>query len=253
MPDELDPHQHLINRLSDLGRGPVDPELAGRVLHRATRVRGSWWRSTKLKVAAGISFGFLAGSVGLASANALPSPAQGAAHDVLSTVGINVPPGHDRYNGPECGGTYANHGAYVRAHKGDPTAAQSKCGKPNGATDQAPGGPSTGASTGTSTTDTNGHHGPPPWAHGHGKGSGAAPGTEDSGTGAGATKGTEANDGSGDGADSGPGNVTPTTAATGISSPTSSPSSTVAPTTTTSAPPTSSTTTTSPTTTTSTP
>ena len=120
-PDE----EQLVSRLQELGRQPVDAPTAERVLARAGRTRLAAWRSTKAKVAAGIAGGFLAGSVGLASAGTLPAPVQDVAHGALGAVGINVPPGHSRYNGPECGGTYANHGAYVRAHKGDPAAARS--------------------------------------------------------------------------------------------------------------------------------
>lgn len=102
------------------------------MLARATPApRGSWRRSSRLKVASALAAGFVLGSVGLASAGTLPGPAQDLAHTALGAVGVKVPPGHDRYNGPECGGTYANHGQYVRAHKGDPAAGRSPCGKPN--------------------------------------------------------------------------------------------------------------------------
>src|SRR5439155_16774817 len=101
----------------------------------------AWWRSTRTKVAAALASGFLLGSVGLASAGTLPDPVQEAAHSALGAVGVSVPPGHDRYNGPECGGRFANHGQYVKAHKGDTGAAKSRCGKPNraghGASDDA--------------------------------------------------------------------------------------------------------------------
>jgi len=110
--------------------------------------------------------------MGLASAGALPAPAQSVAHHALRTVGINVPPGHDRYNGPECGGTFANHGAYVRAHKNDPAAAKSACGKPNKSRDH-------GADNDQSEPGKSGRHGPPPWAHGgKGKGNSGAHGNE---------------------------------------------------------------------------
>ena len=156
----------LAERLRAYGRQPVDREVASRVLTRATRSR-SWFRSTKLKVAAAAAGGFLVGGVGLASAGTLPAPAQSAAHDVLGAVGIDVPPGHDRYNGPECGGTYANHGQYVRSHKDDPNAGQSPCGKPMRSV-------KTGSSGGTVEPDSptdegQPRHGPPPWAASHGK------------------------------------------------------------------------------------
>lgn len=121
--------EHLAERLRSLGKQPVARAVAERVLSRA-RPRHAWLRSTKLKVAAAFAGGFLVGGVGLASAGTLPAPAQDVAHTALSAVGINVPPGTDRYNGPECGGTYKNHGQYVRAHKDDPNAGRSPCGKP---------------------------------------------------------------------------------------------------------------------------
>jgi hypothetical protein len=54
------------------------------------------------------------------------------AHGALDAVGVHVPPGHVRYNDPVVcpGGPYRNHGAYVRAHKSDPNAGNSPCGKP---------------------------------------------------------------------------------------------------------------------------
>ena len=74
----------------------------------------------------------MVGSMGLATAGALPDTAQDAAHTVLDKVGVNVPAGHERYNDPGVcpGGPYKNHGAYVRAHKDDPNAGTSPCGKP---------------------------------------------------------------------------------------------------------------------------
>ena len=107
-------------------------------------------------------------SVGLAAADTLPDPAQDVAHRALDTVGVHVPPGHDRYNDPAVcpGGPYDNHGAYVRTHKDDPNAGKSPCGKPVKATKHADGSGTeseTGdGSAGTDEKDT----GPPPWAHG---------------------------------------------------------------------------------------
>jgi len=77
--------------------------------------------------------GFLFGSLGLASAGALPDSVQDVAHDVLDHVGVDVPPGHDRFNDPtECpGGPYKNHGDFVKQNKDNASsAAQSDCGKP---------------------------------------------------------------------------------------------------------------------------
>lgn len=152
--------EHLVERLRSLSEHPVDGAVAERVLNQA-RPRRAWLRSTRLKVAAAFAGGFLVGGVGLASAGTLPTAAQDVAHDALSAVGINVPPGHDRYNGPECGGTYKNHGQYVRAQKGDPNAGQSPCGKPMKSVDK------TTSPDGTDDSDTSGdaeRRGPPPWA-----------------------------------------------------------------------------------------
>jgi len=165
--ENLEGDQQILDRLQNLARQSMDPAMATRVLERARRRPRPWWRSTKAKVGAGVAGGFFAGSFGLASAGALPAPVQEAAHSTLAAVGISVPPGHNRYNGPECGGTYANHGAYVRAHKGDPAAAQSRCGKPTVANS-----PASGASTSppeSGRPGKSGRHGPPPWAHGQGK------------------------------------------------------------------------------------
>jgi hypothetical protein len=128
-----------------------------------------WWRSTKVKVAIGVAGGFAVGSFGLASAGALPGPVQDAAHTALDAVAVSVPPGHSRYSGPECGGTYANHGAYVRTHHGDPGAARSPCGKPAVAVNPGPGAEPASPPEGTGQSSG---HGPPPLAHGgkHGKG-----------------------------------------------------------------------------------
>ena len=157
----------LASRLQGLGQQPVDPWLASRVLARVQAGAPAWWRSTKLKVGGGVMAGFLAGSVGLASADTLPGPAQDVAHHVLGAVGISVPPGQSRYNGPECGGTYRNHGQYVRAHHGQPGAGSSPCGRPE--VSVTPGSSTTEVSEPPGTGPGSHGHGPPPWAHG-GKG-----------------------------------------------------------------------------------
>ena len=151
----------VVRRLRALAERPVEPGTAGRVLARARRAPASRWRTTRLKVAAATAGGFLVGSMGLASAGTLPNPVQDVAHSALGAVGISVPPGHDRYNGPECGGTYANHGEYVRAHPDDPAAGRSPCGKPNRAAKRGGGQPAAEASD---------RRGPPPWAQGNGQG-----------------------------------------------------------------------------------
>jgi hypothetical protein len=66
-------------------------------------------------------------------AGSLPAPAQNVTHSTLANLGLEVP-SSPRYNDPVAcpGGPFANHGEYVKAHKGDPNAAQSPCGKPVG-------------------------------------------------------------------------------------------------------------------------
>jgi hypothetical protein len=124
----MDDHDQLIDRLRAIGAEPVDPALQASHLaamaDATTRRPASLW--PKLRVAAALLVGFLVGTTGLATANALPDPAQQIAHSVLGQVGIDVPQ-PDRYHGPECGAeAKRNHGAYVRDDK---TLAQSDCGK----------------------------------------------------------------------------------------------------------------------------
>ena len=107
--------------------------------------------------------GFMIGSVGLASAGALPGPAQDVAHSALGVLGVHVPPGKDRYNGPECGDV-ANHGEYVDAHPDDPAAGKSPCGKPNRAVKH----PQRSGTDPAGVPGDAGRKGPPPWA-GQGK------------------------------------------------------------------------------------
>jgi hypothetical protein len=165
MHDDDDDFEPVVNRLRSIRKQQVDDALAQRVLARARRSRLAWLHSTKLKVAAALAGGFMIGSVSLASAGALPGPAQDVAHAALGVLGVDVPPGHDRYNGPECGGA-TTHGEYVDAHPDDPAAAKSPCGKPNRAVAHPHGNGTdpAGAPGGAKSP------GPPPWA-GHGKGS----------------------------------------------------------------------------------
>src|SRR3954465_2509876 len=114
MNDDVDDVDPVVSRLQAIGANPLDPELRDRVLARAHRPRRGWIHATRFKVAAAMAGGFMIGSMGLASAGALPGPAQGVAHATLDAVGVHLPPGHDRYNGPECGGA-TTHGQYVQA------------------------------------------------------------------------------------------------------------------------------------------
>jgi hypothetical protein len=136
--DEHDPFSDQDNpetrrRLRALGSAPLGAGVADRVLasvRAAGRPKVSRGR-IKLLSAAAVA-GFAAGGVGLAAADVLPAPVQEMAHGALNAVGVHVPPGHVRYNDPVAcpGGPYSNHGAYVRAHKSDPKAGESPCGKP---------------------------------------------------------------------------------------------------------------------------
>jgi len=125
----------VISRLTSLGEQPIDAALASEQLTAIaiTPAREPWFRQ-KLQVAAALVAGLLIGSTGLAAAGALPDTAQQAAHSALRTVGVNVPPGHDRVTEgcgtDENGEPFKNHGQYVKAHKDDPEAAKSDCGKP---------------------------------------------------------------------------------------------------------------------------
>ena len=60
------------------------------------RRRGFVWAG----IAAAAVVGFLAGSTGLAMADALPDPAQAVAHDVLRVVQVDVPQGKEGKRGP---------------------------------------------------------------------------------------------------------------------------------------------------------
>ncbi|HET6963414.1 MAG TPA: hypothetical protein VFH58_01495 [Acidimicrobiales bacterium] len=187
----MDEHDPLIERLRGLGRGRIDPAVAGRHLGAMAGVRSRTGRFVKLKVGAAFAAGLVFGGTGLASAGVLPASVQDAAHGALSQVGVSVPRGHSgqnghgpaRYNGPECaGGPYANHGQYVRAHKSDPNAGASRCGKPiqagsdstsNGTeapeTPEAPESPGTSGSPGSPANGQGDHAAGTHGGHGHGK------------------------------------------------------------------------------------
>ncbi len=159
----------LTERLRALGRVPLEAGTATRALARASATRVPRMGRVRLHwVAAAAIAGFVAGGTGLAAAAVLPAPVQDTAHSLLSSLGVRVPPGHERYNDPTVcvGGPYRNHGAYVRAHKDDPNAGQSLCGKPLQAANGKDGKDGTkdkgNAEHGASSSH---RHGPPPWAH----------------------------------------------------------------------------------------
>jgi hypothetical protein len=161
-PNEADSFE-VTRRLQQFGSAPLDAGVADRVLGRVRAGRPASRRvaRTKLLSAAAVA-AFLASGVGLAAADVLPPSAQDVAHSALETVGVHVPPGHDRYNDATAcpGGPYANHGAYVRAHPGDPNAGKSPCGKPTRAVNPS----SSGADNDKQGKGAG--NGPPPWAKG---------------------------------------------------------------------------------------
>jgi hypothetical protein len=92
-------------RLQALGREPIDEQTraahmqriaAGRAVVSEQRRRGLVWAG----IAAAAVVGFLAGSTGLAMADALPNRAQDVAHDVLGAVQVDVPAGREGKRGP---------------------------------------------------------------------------------------------------------------------------------------------------------
>jgi len=119
-------HDDLAHRLRDLGAGPVDPGLrADHVAAMRAATAAPPRRFGRLAVAAAAIVGFTAGSAGFAMAGALPDPAQGVAHDVLSVVQVEVP---DR---PATRGACVSEAA--RTHRGDQEAkAAAKDGCPRG-------------------------------------------------------------------------------------------------------------------------
>lgn len=146
----MDEHDPVVDRLRRLARQPLDQDLAARHLADmagARRTRRASLSSVRWKVGAAFFAGLLLGGTGLATAGALPGPVQNVAHSTLSEVGVDVPDGHGpaRYNGPECGldpqthQPFKNHGQYVKAHRNDPNAGQSRCGKPVQAGTETPG------------------------------------------------------------------------------------------------------------------
>lgn len=163
----MDDGQEIEARLRALGRRPVDPAVAAGHARSMAGVAGRPARGPRFgwrAVAAAGFVGFLAGSTGLAAAGTLPAPAQDLAHEVLGSIGLNVP--RSTEGCPE-GRTYRNHGQYVsevEAAGGDVEAAsRSACGKPIPGARRGPHEP------GTPRVDADGDPctGPPPWAGAH--------------------------------------------------------------------------------------
>ncbi len=96
MDDHIDPQDSgTVERLRALGRRPVDPATASAHLTAmaAASPRRSPWR-TKAALAGAFLAGLLLGGTGLATAGALPEPAQAVAYNVLHPMGLNVPHPH---------------------------------------------------------------------------------------------------------------------------------------------------------------
>lgn len=169
----MDGDHDIEARLGALGRVPIDPATAEQHLAAigalAPGRSGRWRPGWKIVVGAGLA-GFLAGSTGLAAAGSLPAPAQDVAHDVLATVGIDVP--RSTEGCPE-GTSFRNHGEYVssvEAAGGDvEAAAHSDCGMPVRSGGRGGGGAGGGGEPGTPRPDEDGDPctGPPPWAGAH--------------------------------------------------------------------------------------
>ena len=158
----MDDEDDLIRRLHTLGTQPLEPAVSAKTLAAMRDAqRASVRRGTRFKVALAALAGFFVGGLGLASAGALPADVQDAAQSVLERVGVNVPPGHERYNDPAVcpGGPYRNHGDYVRQHPDDPNAGASPCGKPVQAVDKSKASDSSGPAEASETSDDNGGQG----------------------------------------------------------------------------------------------
>jgi hypothetical protein len=107
----------VIARLHALADQPVDEALA--VRHADLLGAQPAWSATAAKarwrtmVASGtIAAAVFAGTGIAAAAGNLPTPAQNAAHSVLSKVGVDVPKGTARSTEGCDGKTYANHGQF---------------------------------------------------------------------------------------------------------------------------------------------
>ncbi len=91
----------ITQRLRASGEHPVPGEVrAGHLsqMHAATPASTPQpKRFNRLAVAAAAFVGFAVGSTGFAMAGALPDPAQGVAHDVLSVVQVEVPDRPDNH------------------------------------------------------------------------------------------------------------------------------------------------------------
>ncbi len=163
----------LTSRLRDLGTPPVPDTVRAQHLSRMDAAVPALPRREKrfgrLAVAAAAIVGFFAGSTGLAMAGALPGPAQGVAHDVLSVVQVDVP------DHPQNHGKCVSEAAH--AHPNDPVAKKAaidacrttppgKSGDAPGRSGATPGrsGDAPGRSGTAGVKDNDPCKGKPPWA-----------------------------------------------------------------------------------------
>jgi hypothetical protein len=146
-------------RLHSLADQPIEAETRAAHLRRMAaagpsaepRRRGFVWAG----IAAAAVVGFLAGSTGLAMADALPGSAQSVAHDVLGAVKVDVPQGKQGKRGP-C----VAEAAKIK-DKDAKRAAKDAC--PKGAGDET-GDETGGNGNGPPPASDDPCHGRPPWA-----------------------------------------------------------------------------------------
>jgi hypothetical protein len=135
----------LVARLRAFGSQPVDSAVASEHLTAMAAVRAGRahpvGRFQRLKVGAAFAAGIVLGGTSLASAGVMGPTVQDKVADAAAHVNVNLPGGTERYGvgKAECAGYTAgtNHGQWVKAHKGDPEAAKSDCGKPVKSVDKA--------------------------------------------------------------------------------------------------------------------
>jgi hypothetical protein len=150
----------ITQRLRDAGDQPVPGEVRATHLsqmHAAVPVVEKPKRFGRLAVAAAAFVGFAVGSTGFAMAGALPAPAQGLAHDVLSVVQVEVPDRKD--NRGKCVSAIANDPDLTPQQKKAAKDEQCQKGKPAHAGKGNGGGPPEEL-----MNDGDPCKGPPPWA-----------------------------------------------------------------------------------------
>ena len=159
---------HTEERLAALGRQSIDPEVRAAHLRRADAAvpMTAPRRFGPAAIAAAAVLGFFVGSAGLASAGALPDPAQNVAHDVLGVVKVEVPEGGNR-------GACVSQAAKIE-DKDAKQAAKDACPKGDDVDDEPDGDDQPG---GDDTDDAPGRSGEAPGKSGEAPGrSGEAPG-----------------------------------------------------------------------------